>query len=114
MQGLAWSMLLVAGFIVVGSAVIVQLVHTHAKDESLSLDTRQWLYTNFGTVVRAMYTMFECTFTASWFRYSRRLIEEVNAPVFAVYWVIFIVGVNFTLMKVIQGLFLKQTIQVAA
>jgi hypothetical protein len=58
--------------------------------------------------------MWECTFTATWPKYSRPTIEEVSTPVFTAFWLIYIVGVNFTVMRVVSSLFLKQTLQVAA
>jgi len=112
-RGLAWSVLLITGFIFAGSAVMVQLGHAFLDDSSISLERRQWVWNNFGTVNRAVYTLWECTFTNSWTQYSRPLIEEVSSTIFGPFWLCYIVGVNFTLMKVVGALFLKQTLQVA-
>merc|ERR1712167_218419 len=59
-----------------------------------------------------MYTMFECTFTGSWHRYSRPLIEEVSYG-YALFWIMWVIMINFTTMRVIGALFLKDTMAVS-
>lgn len=77
------------------------------------METRVWLYESFGTTAGSVYTMFECTFTGGWRFYSRPLIEDVDYK-FALFWVGWIVFVNFMTMRIVGALFLKQTMDVAA
>merc|ERR1719162_2315517 len=79
---------------------------------TLSNERRLWLYNSFGTTAAAAYTMFECTFSGGWRLYSRPLIEEVSLG-FAVFWIMWVICVNFTTMRVVSALFLKQTLAVA-
>merc|ERR1719482_727771 len=60
-----------------------------------------------------MWTMFEATFTTSWTQPARNVIEDVSAG-FGIFWIIYIVVVNFAVMRVTAALFLKQTLAVAA
>merc|ERR1719247_508028 len=57
--------------------------------------------------------MFECTFTGGWRFYSRPLIEEVSY-VFVFFWIVWIILVNFTTMRVVGALFLKETMNISA
>jgi hypothetical protein len=110
---LAWSMLVLGFIIFAGGMLVAQLTYPFIIDEANDLETRVWVYESFGTASRASYTMFEATFTGSWFRYSRRLIEEVSVG-FALFWVLYTVAINFAMMRVVTALFLKQTMSVAA
>merc|ERR1712070_1203679 len=67
---------------------------------------------SFGTTTRAAYSMFDCTFTTGWRLYARRQMEEVNSAL-ALFWLTYVVGVNFMVMKVVSALFVKQTFAVA-
>jgi len=57
--------------------------------------------------------MFECTFTGTWTRFARPLIEDVSS-VFAVFWIAWVLGVNFMTMRVVAAIFMKHTFAVAA
>merc|ERR1719440_487717 len=83
------------------------------EDDSIDMERRVWLYNKFGTTARAIYTMFECTFTSGWIQYTRPILEEIS-PVFILFWAPYVVFVNFTVMRVIAALFLKQTMAVSA
>merc|ERR1711879_647260 len=52
------------------------------------------------------------TFTGGWHRWADVLIFEVN-ELFAVFWIVFIIGINFATMRIIAAIFLKQTMAVA-
>eukprot|EP00928_Gymnodinium_smaydae_P076315 TRINITY_DN59315_c0_g1_i1.p1 TRINITY_DN59315_c0_g1~~TRINITY_DN59315_c0_g1_i1.p1 ORF type:complete len:555 (+),score=63.11 TRINITY_DN59315_c0_g1_i1:37-1701(+) len=110
---LGWSLLMLAFIIMASGTLMTQLVHEFVKDESNSVEQRTWLWENFGCVSSSAYVLFEATFTGSWFRYSRYMIEDIN-PLYAVFWVLYITVVNFAVMRVISALFLKQTMNAAS
>merc|ERR1712157_251669 len=72
-----------------------------------------WVFKHYGSAARATLSMFEATFTAKWTLLSRPLIDEVS-PWFAVFWVLYIICINFAVLKVVGALFLKQTMAVAS
>jgi hypothetical protein len=112
-RGIMWSVFLLAGFVVTGGILMSQLAFNFFDNESIDLETRLWLYENFGTTFISIYTMFECTFTGGWRFFSRPLITDVHY-LFAVFWILWIILVNFMTMRVVGALFLKSTLAVAA
>merc|ERR1719313_2025613 len=62
-QSLAWSVLLIGGVILSGGVFMVQLLVGYMEDENNPLESRLWVYNRFGGSMRAIYTMFEATFT---------------------------------------------------
>lgn len=112
-KGIVWSIVLLLFIIVAGGILMTQLAISFLDSDSIELERRIWLYTNFGTTMAAMHTMFECTFTGGWRFYSRPLIDEISY-MFAIFWIIWVVLVNFTTMRVIGALFLKDTMAVSA
>jgi len=105
---LAWSMLLVAVIIVAAAIFMVKLTQAFVHDEAEDVEQRQWVYDHFGSPSRATWTMFEATFTTAWPNKARQLIMGVS-PWFALFWVPYVVVVNFAVMKVIASLFIKTT-----
>jgi hypothetical protein len=112
-KGVVWSIFLLSFIIVIGGILMAQCASMFLDDETIELERRRWLYQNFGTTWASMYTMFECTFTGAWRFYSRPLVEEVSY-LFAFFWIFWVILVNFTTMKVIGALFLKDTMAVSA
>lgn len=96
-----------------GGILMAQLAFQFLGNESIELETRIWLYEHFGTSLMSIYTMFECTFTGGWRWMARPLIQDVHY-LFAVFWVSWIVLVNFMTIRVVGALFLKSTLAVAA
>jgi len=93
---------------------MTQLAGGYLLDESITLERRKWMYDSFGTILRSVHSMFVCTFTGAWHLYSVPLIDEVGGHgTFAVFWVLWVMVVNFMTMKVIGALFLKETLEVA-
>lgn len=107
-----WSMLL-AGIIMLSGGIFMATVTSEfILSESLELDTREWLYRYYGSAGRATYTMFEVTFSGGWPNYARRTVEDVSST-FLLFWMVYILGVTFAMVRVIAALFLKQTMHVA-
>merc|ERR1719409_2689381 len=90
-----------------------QLILSFIEDKDNDPVLRSWAFVRFGDFGKATYTMFEATFTSTWTQSSRKLVEEVNAW-YGLFWVLYVVGVNFAVMRVIAALFLKQTMAVAS
>jgi len=112
-RSLAWSMLLMSGIILISGILLFQFLHSYMENESNPRETRLWVYDTFGGSLSATMVMFEATFSTAWVAYSRRLITEVN-PFLSIFWGIYVVMVNFAVMRVISALFLKETMSVAA
>mmetsp|Transcript_54844 Transcript_54844/g.100554 ORF Transcript_54844/g.100554 Transcript_54844/m.100554 type:complete len:561 (-) Transcript_54844:107-1789(-) len=110
---LFWSMMLLAALIVAGSIVLFQLVLAYIEDESNPDRWREWSFETLGTMPLCMMALWEATFTASWFRYSRVMIIQMNTA-YALFWVPYIVCINFSVMRLIGALFLKETMAVAS
>lgn len=112
LQGLFWSALLIMVVIMSAAIVMVQLSLTFLSNDSIPLERRQWLSNMFGTTSKAFYSMFECTFSSGWGFYTRPMIEEVSLG-FALFWGVYIVCINFAMIRVIAAIFLKQIMFVA-
>merc|ERR1712039_1164013 len=91
---------------------MVQITIEFIEDESNAYDKRVWVYEHFGTSARSAYTMFEATFSAGWVPVARTLIEDVNSFL-GIFWVLYIILINFTVMRVVAAIFLKQTMSAA-
>merc|ERR1712232_1285893 len=82
-------------------------------DESRDLDMRRFIYTYYGTTARSVLTIFQITMApGAWISVGRPLIEEVS-PAFAWFFVIYVGGVCFVVIRIITSLFLRQVLQVA-
>lgn len=110
-----WSVVLLGIIIFAGGVIMAQLAFDVLDDPDADIgpDMQSWLWKSFGTAGAAIYTIFECTFTARWALFARPLIEEVSYH-FAVFWIFWVIGVNFLTMRVVSALFLKHTLAVAA
>jgi len=113
MPALVTSMGLVACIIMAGGVLMVQLLTSFMENEDNSYSVRLWAFNNYGSAVKATYTLFEATFTTGWPKESRKMIEQVDGWL-AIFWVLWTVAINFAVMRVIGALFLKQTMNVAS
>jgi voltage-gated sodium channel len=111
--GIFWSMLLVG--VVVGTAGIFMAegLGEFIEDDTNPISDRTWAWERFGTSAKAIYTMFESTFTGTWTANSRKLVEDISAA-FVIFWVPYVVLMNFAVMRVIAALFLKQVMALAS
>merc|ERR1719191_623894 len=73
---------------------------------------RQWLYVHYGTTSRTVLTMFQITLAPGAWGVVGRPVIEMN-PLFAWFYIAYVGGVSFAVIRVITTLFLRQTIQVA-
>jgi Ca2+-binding EF-hand superfamily protein len=115
LRGTVWCAVVLAGVIGTGAVIMTQMVGGYLDDESVTLERRRWMFNMFGTNMRSAHSMFICTFTGSWYSYSRPLIEEVGGHgTFAVFWIMWVMVANFMTMRVIAALFLRQTMAVVS
>merc|ERR1719161_2819631 len=98
---------------IISGLFMTQLLADAVTDESRELEFRQWLYTHYGTTSRTTLTMFQITMApGAWGLLGRPLIEEVS-PAFAWFFVLYVGGVSFAIIRIITALFLRQVLQVA-
>mmetsp|Transcript_115297 Transcript_115297/g.290171 ORF Transcript_115297/g.290171 Transcript_115297/m.290171 type:complete len:239 (+) Transcript_115297:1-717(+) len=93
--------------------VMCQLINPYLTDKKLSEDTISWLYHNYGTASRSLWTVFEVTFSGSWPQHVRPLVDDVNI-LFAFLSAIYICLVVFAMQRIVTALFLKDTLAVCA
>jgi len=111
-RSLLWSVVLIGGIVMASSIVMAQLSNAFLFDESIGIERRQWMYRAFGTTGRSAYSIFVCTFSGTWTQYADPYVEEVGSA-FALFFLPFVVFVNFAVMRVVAALFLKQTMRIA-
>lgn len=111
-RGVVWSVVLISGMILAGAIIMVQTSFFFLEDETISIETRLFLFDSFGTTTKAFMSMFESTFSGNWRNYSKPLIADVSY-IFAFFWIPYVVLVNFVVMRVVAALFVKQTFAVA-
>jgi len=112
-DGLMWSMMIMALIILAAAMLMVQLSISVIEDEAQTKEMRAWVYRYFGSTMKASYTMFEATFSAKWAMHlARPLIEDIN-PWFSLFWIIYTVLINFAVTRIVSALFLRQTMALA-
>mmetsp|Transcript_86319 Transcript_86319/g.252582 ORF Transcript_86319/g.252582 Transcript_86319/m.252582 type:complete len:615 (-) Transcript_86319:133-1977(-) len=112
-MSLFWSMLILFIFMLMFSLFLCQMLQGVVEDASKDQEIRDFVYRYYGTSFKALYTVFEITFSGGWPNYARPVVEEVNAY-YALAFVIYITGVVFAMVRIISALFLKDTLQTAA
>merc|ERR1719401_1578591 len=112
-MALLWSMVLLGMLMFGGAVSLCQMLQASIANEELPLDTRLWLFQMYGTSGRAVWTMFELTFSGGWPNYARRVVEEVHWA-YAFFYATYVSVVVFAVTRIISALFLKDTLQVAA
>lgn len=105
-------MLFTFGIILAGGILITQLLAGFMQDKDASFKDREYLYERYGSASKATWTLWGHTFTGRWTSDARLMTERVDG-LYALFWIFWIVGVNFAVMRVIAALFLKQTLAVA-
>jgi hypothetical protein len=111
-RALFGSMLLLSFIIMAGGILITQSLVAFMEDQQASFAERAWAYEHFGSASKATHRMFDATFTFSWVTDSRRMADNITSA-FLVFWVLWTLLINFTVMHVIGAIFLKQTLVIA-
>merc|ERR1719210_1569715 len=107
-----WSTLLLAMIVLASAVLLVHLVSDFIADDNNDYELRLWAYHHYGTASRSMWTMFQATLSGGWPNYARKLVENVN-PLFALFWVAYVVVIVFAVMRVMSALFLASTMKAA-
>jgi len=112
LRALFMSMLLLSFMIMAGGVLISQALTTFVENSHKPLQDRTWIWENFGSASRATRRLFAATFSTSWVDDYRMMVDKVGGST-AIFWVLWTVFINFTVMRVIGAIFLKQTLVVA-
>mmetsp|Transcript_29060 Transcript_29060/g.73815 ORF Transcript_29060/g.73815 Transcript_29060/m.73815 type:complete len:606 (+) Transcript_29060:99-1916(+) len=110
---LLWSMFVLCAFMLMAALFVCQSLQEFISDDSQTMEHRLWCNTNYGTASKALWTMFEITFSGGWPTWVRPLIEDVS-PWYAGFFALYVGGVVFAVIRIITALFLKETLAVAA
>lgn len=109
---LLWSSIFLAVCLFGSTLVMCQLVELFLQDEARDVQMRRWVYENFGTFTRAFLSLFECTFSAKWTTFARPMIYDAHWA-YMLFWVSFVLGLNFAIIRIVSAMFLKQALSVA-
>jgi len=107
MNALLWSGILVGTIEAIAAILLTMLLADSLKDETLTDETRLFIWKYFGTFSRSWFTMFEATFS-TWHKVARPMIEDVS-PLFALFWIPYTVMVVFVIMRIVGAIFIKET-----
>merc|ERR1719161_754925 len=111
---LFWSFVLLGLIEIIAALFMTQILADTISDDSRPLETRRFIYQYYGTTSRTTLTMFQITMApGAWGLIGRPLVEEVS-PAFAWFFVLYVGGVSFAIIRIITALFLRQTLAVAA
>eukprot|EP00746_Dinoflagellata_sp_MGD_P130881 gnl/MRDRNA2_/MRDRNA2_64724_c0_seq1.p1 gnl/MRDRNA2_/MRDRNA2_64724_c0~~gnl/MRDRNA2_/MRDRNA2_64724_c0_seq1.p1 ORF type:complete len:398 (-),score=59.89 gnl/MRDRNA2_/MRDRNA2_64724_c0_seq1:8-1144(-) len=110
---LGWSMVLLGLIQTIAALFLSQLLLEVVNDESRDMDIRMHCYQYFGSSLRAWLTMFEITMApGAWAKIGRPIMEKVNGG-YGFFFVAYVAGVTFAVIRVITAVFLRETLQVA-
>mmetsp|Transcript_80938 Transcript_80938/g.212468 ORF Transcript_80938/g.212468 Transcript_80938/m.212468 type:complete len:580 (+) Transcript_80938:125-1864(+) len=110
---LFWSMVILCAFMLMASLFLCQTLQDFIKDEEQDKQTRLWVNQHYGTASKALWTMFEITFSGGWPGKGRNVIEGVS-PWYAIFFFCYVGGVVFAVIHVVSALLIKDTLAVAA
>ncbi|CAE7451133.1 CACNA1H, partial [Symbiodinium pilosum] len=110
---LFWSMVLLVVLQIGFALAMCQALQLFILDAGQDLDTRLEMHTLYGSFGRALFTMFEITFSGSWPVRVRPVVEKVSVW-YALPFLAYITFVVFAVIKIVTALFLKETLTSAA
>mmetsp|Transcript_5358 Transcript_5358/g.12696 ORF Transcript_5358/g.12696 Transcript_5358/m.12696 type:complete len:553 (-) Transcript_5358:94-1752(-) len=110
---LFWSMVLLIVLQIGFALAICQALQLFILDTHADFETRMEMHSYYGSFAKALYTMFEITFSGSWPVRVRPVIEKVDAW-YSVPFLAYITFVVFAVIKIVTALFLKETLTSAA
>ena len=112
LHSLFWAMVFLSLFMTTSALLLGNLLLNYFV-QMTSFDDRLWVWERYGTSLRALYTLYEITFSGSWPSFTHPLIEKVHAGL-VLFFVLYITVVAFGLIRVITAVFLKDTLDAAA
>mmetsp|Transcript_89007 Transcript_89007/g.223958 ORF Transcript_89007/g.223958 Transcript_89007/m.223958 type:complete len:533 (+) Transcript_89007:92-1690(+) len=112
---LFWSMMLLLVVMIMAALFLCQSVQGAIREEPgvISPQTQEWIFLKYGTPIRAVWSVFEFTFSGGWPGYADTLVEDVS-NLYALFFFVYIISVVFALFRIITALFLKDTMALAA
>lgn len=106
---LFWSMILVTVIQSIAAVAITQVIHEFLVDESKDLKLRQEVFHWFGRWSHSMLTMFQLSLSpGAWATPGRLLMFEVD-PLYALFFIPYVWGVSFAIIRVTAAMFVQQT-----
>jgi len=113
LASLFWSMVILCAFMMMGAIFTCQTLQDFILDDGADMGHRLWVERYYGSAGKALWTMFEITFSGSGPVLVRPLVENVSVW-YAIFFALYIAGVVFAVIRIITALFLKDTLAVAA
>ncbi|CAE6923350.1 Cyth1, partial [Symbiodinium sp. KB8] len=102
LPSLFWSMVLLGVLMSMGALMLGHLLQDFLSDPLQDLEDRQWIWTRYGTAQRAMYTLYEITFSGSWPSNARPVVEKVSQT-FVIFFVLYVTLIVFAVIRVISA-----------
>ncbi|CAE7259258.1 unnamed protein product, partial [Symbiodinium sp. KB8] len=93
--------------------IICQSLQEFIMDEQQDLETRVAISVLYGSFGRALYTVFELTFSGGWIVRVRPVVESVSYW-YAIPFLCYITIVVFAVTRIVTAIFLKETLANAA
>jgi len=112
LPSLCWSMLLLAVFMCMGALIMGNLLQDFIKDDTNTMEDREWVWARYGTTYRAMYTLYEITFAGNWPTNARPVLDKVS-QMFVIFYLLYVTIIVFAVIRVISAIFLKDTLDEA-
>merc|ERR1712060_68056 len=100
---LFWSMLIMFIFQLMTAILLCQTLRDFIVDPTAEMEMRLWANQHYGDGLKALYTVFELTFSGCWPNYARPVIERVH-PLYVI----------FAMTRIVSAMFLKETLQQAS
>lgn len=107
-----WSMALLFVFMFLASCMITQQLQPLILTGDLEDQVREDMWRMYGTTQRAFWTMFEITLGGQGTSMARVVVEHYWA--YSLFFYLYISGVSFAVISIIQALFLKDTLDLLA
>eukprot|EP00419_Tripos_fusus_P082136 CAMPEP_0172936350 /NCGR_PEP_ID=MMETSP1075-20121228/221976_1 /TAXON_ID=2916 /ORGANISM="Ceratium fusus, Strain PA161109" /LENGTH=592 /DNA_ID=CAMNT_0013797721 /DNA_START=14 /DNA_END=1793 /DNA_ORIENTATION=+ len=112
LAALFWSLVVMFIVMLCCATFLCQMLHDFVVDEKADLATRTWVNDMYGNGHRALYTVFEMTFSGCWPNFTSRVVKEVN-PFYSFFFILYVTFVIFGMIRIISALFLRETMQQA-
>lgn len=113
LSALFWSLVLMVLLELGFTIIICQSLQEFIMDEQQDLETRVAISVLYGSFGRALYTVFELTFSGGWIVRVRPVVESVSYW-YAIPFLCYITIVVFAVTRIVTAIFLKETLANAA
>eukprot|EP00439_Symbiodinium_sp_Y106_P015806 s1723_g2.t1 len=113
LSALFWSLVLMVLLELGFTIIICQSLQEYILDEQQDLETRRAISVLYGSFGRALYTVFELTFSGGWIVRVRPVVDNVSHW-YAIPFLCYITIVVFAVTRIVTAIFLKETLANAA